>query len=373
MNGRVKQASVGYVWTMQQTESLWRTWLKLWAWGFAAYTAFGVLAAIQVEANAASSGLPADWWTLFSVTLVNNYDFALFVPPLFLLVRRFPLDHAHWKSSTPILLLATLSCLMVKWAIIEPLETRLLPISNGLAAHVMGSMYELWTIVLFAQAIEFYRRAQERERQAVELRERLTQAKLDALRSQLHPHFLFNTLNGAATLMHTDVDGADRMLTQLGDLLRATLAHGNAHEIPLGEELELLERYLAIMQVRFRDRLTVHLDVSGDTRSALVPAFLLQPLLENALEHGIAERPGPGRVDVRAVRDDGRLTIIVTDDGPGPGADASSGIGIANTRERLAQLYGEAQDLTLGPAGARGGARVSVSLPWRTTREGGGR
>jgi sensor histidine kinase YesM len=339
-------------------------WLRLWAWGFAAYTVLGVMGGIQDEVNAVNAGLAVDWNRLLLANLASHYPLAFFVPPIFLLVRRFPLDRASWKRSAPILAVALLFFTVLTIGIIEPLETRLLPAGISVSSHVMGTTYNLTMIVLAAQAIEFYRKAQERERQALELREKLTHAQLDALRSQLHPHFLFNTLNGAATLMHSDVPGADRMLTQLADLLRATLAHAGAHEIPLAEELDLLERYLAIMRVRFRDRLTVLVDVPVDVRSGLVPAFLLQPLVENALEHGIGARPGPGRVDVHGTRDNGRLIITITDDGPGPEPGSATGIGIANTRERLVQLYGESGRLTLGP-GNGGGARVSVSLPWR--------
>jgi two-component system, LytTR family, sensor kinase len=362
---------------MTPTDALWRRWLRLWAWGFLAYTVLGGLSATQNAVNTARAGQAVDWPGLIANRLLDNYGYALFVPLLFLLVRRFPLDRAHWVGSAPVLLVATFACVFVKCVGIEPLTANLIPLAGGFSAHVFGEMYDMSGIVVVAQAIEFYRRAQERERQAAELREQLTHAQLDALRSQLHPHFLFNTLNGAAALMHTDVAAADRMVTQLADLLRATLAYAGAHEIPLGEELELLDRYLAIMRVRFHDRLTVRVDAGPEVREGLVPAFLLQPLVENALEHGIDARPGPGRLDIRAARDQerGRLRITITDDGPGPDRQARAGIGIANTRERLAQLYGDRQELTLaaappaggnGGGGREGGAQVVVSLPWRT-------
>jgi two-component system, LytTR family, sensor kinase len=342
----------------------WRRWLRLWGWGFLAYTVLGGLSATQNAVNAARAGQAIAWTSLIANRLLDNYGYALFVPLLYLLVRRFPLDRAHWIRSAPLLLAATFACVFVKCVWIEPAMAGLVPLAGGLDAHVFGEMYDMAGIVVVAQAIEFYRRAQERERQAVALREQLTHAQLDALRSQLHPHFLFNTLNGAATLMHTDVAAADRMLTQLSDLLRATVAYSGTHEIPLGEELELLERYLGIMRVRFRDRLTVQVDAGAEARQALVPAFLLQPLVENALRHGISAKPGPGRVDVRATRDDGRLRITVTDDGPGLAGRAGEGVGLTNTRERLAQLYGDAQELRLERS-PDGGAQVLVSLPWR--------
>jgi two-component system, LytTR family, sensor kinase len=346
---------------------LWRQWLRLWGWGFAAYTALGLMSATQNAVNTTRAGQTVDWPALLANRLLDNYGFALFVPPLFLLVRRFPLDRSHWVRSTPILLAATLAFVYVKCVFLEPLGDALVPASWGFSAHLFGEMYDIWSIVVVAQAIEFYRRAQERERQAVELRERLTHARLEALRSQLQPHFLFNTLNGVATLMHTDVPAADRMLTQLSDLLRATLTQGGPQEIPLAEELQLLDRYLAIVLVRFRDRLSVAVDVAPEARGALVPQFLLQPLIENALEHGIGARPGPGRLEIHAVRDGDRLHMTIIDDGPGPEptARAEPGIGLANTRARLAQLYGADQRLVLEPVDATGGARVTVSLPFR--------
>lgn len=349
------------------TLQFWKQWLRLWGWGFLAYTLIGGLSATQMAVNTARAGQTVDWPALLANRLLDNYGYALFVPLLVLAVRRFPLDRASWIRSTPILLAVTFACVWVKCVWIEPATSGLVPLADRLTSHVFGEMYDMASIVVVAQAIEFYRRAQERERQAVQLREQLTRAQLDALRAQLHPHFLFNTLNGIAALIRRDAVGADRMLTQLADLLRATLAYRETQEIPLREELDLLGRYLDIMRVRFRDRLTVLVEVSPAEREGLVPAFLLQPLVENALEHGIGAKPGAGWLEVRATHEDGRLSITITDDGPGPfGApEATLGLGLANTRERLARLYGDAQGLILeaGPGGV--GARVTVSLPWR--------
>lgn len=349
---------------------LWKQWLRLWGWGYLAYTLIGGLSATQLAVNAARAGQHVDWASLLATRLMDNYGYALFVPLLFLAVRRFPLDRANWIRSAPILLGVTFACVWVKCVWIEPFTQDLVPLAERFGSHVFGEMYDMASIVIVAQAFEFYRRAQERERQAVQLREQLTRAQLDALRAQLHPHFLFNTLNGIAALIRRDAAGADRMLTQLADLLRATLAYQETQEIPLREELELLERYLAIMRVRFHDRLTVRVEVGPAERDGLVPAFLLQPLVENALEHGIGAKPGAGRLEVRAAREDGRLSITITDDGPGPlGAPESAlGVGLTNTRERLTRLYGDAQGLVLaaGPDGV--GARVTVSLPWRVAK-----
>jgi len=202
------------------------------------------------------------------------------------------------------------------------------------------------------------------------LRGRLTEAQLDVLKAQLRPHFLFNTLNSISTLIHTDPDSADHMVVQLADLLRASLESSGKHEITLAEEVRLLERYLDIMRVRHQDRLSVAITVSPRASRALVPHFILQPLVENAIEHGIARRAGAGSIVVEATDVDGRLDIRVADDGCGlqPRLNDSrapdEGIGLGNTRLRLAQLYGDAQSLMLKHADS-GGTVVTITIPLR--------
>jgi LytS/YehU family sensor histidine kinase len=187
---------------------------------------------------------------------------------------------------------------------------------------------------------------------------------------QLQPHFLFNTLNTIAELVHSDPNAADCMITGLSDLLRLTLDLGPTQEISLDAELELLRRYLDIKQARFADRLRVTIQVDEGTRSACVPVLLLQPLVENAIRHGLAEHLSAGRIEVVASRQDSRLLITVTDDGPGPATPAASGrqqVGLGNTRARLEALYGPHQRLDLAHAAPRG-ARVSLEIPFRTTQ-----
>jgi sensor histidine kinase YesM len=218
-------------------------------------------------------------------------------------------------------------------------------------------------------ALEFYRRYRDREQLSQQLQARLTDAQLRALRAQLNPHFLFNTLNAVSTLLHRDPERADEMLTRLGDLLRVTLRADPEHEIPLSEELALLERYVEIMRMRFPDRLTVVTAVDPSVARALVPSFVLQPLVENAFEHGVARVNGPARVDVEARPSAGGDAVIlrVRDDGPGLGQsppDTGHGVGIANTRQRLREMYGAQGTLELSsPPG--GGTLVEVQVPWR--------
>jgi two-component system LytT family sensor kinase len=176
-----------------------------------------------------------------------------------------------------------------------------------------------------------------RELRASQLEAQLAQAQLQLLRSQLHPHFLFNALHSISALMHQDVEAADRMVSRLSELLRASLeeARSGRHEISLAEELALLEPYLDIEQTRFSDRLRVRLEVPEEARTAMVPALLLQPLVENAIRHGIAPRRGPGEVVVRAEHVAERLEIEVRDDGVGPPQELHEGVGLRNTCSRL--------------------------------------
>lgn len=208
----------------------------------------------------------------------------------------------------------------------------------------------------------------------MQLEAQLSDAQLRALRAQLHPHFLFNTLNAITTLIHRDPDAADTMVTRLGELLRLALRADPSHETTLGEEVALLEHYLAIMRVRFADQLSVTCTVPPGLKGALVPSFVLQPLVENALEHGVARLDGPGRVAIEAEQAGDTLAITVTDNGmladrplrgrerPDDGSDG--GIGLANTRQRLEALYGARGQLELRPAPG-GGTQARLTVPLR--------
>ena len=221
-----------------------------------------------------------------------------------------------------------------------------------------------------AHALAYYRRAQDRDRQALALTASLNQARLDALRLQLQPHFLFNTLNAISTLVHRDPDAADELIADLGGLLRASLENKD-HEVPLAREIELLDRYLAIEQTRLGSRLTIVRDLDPAVSAALVPTFLLQPLAENAIRHGLEPRTTPGTLTISAHRAGDDLHLSVTDDGVGlatPGTrTARPGIGLANSRERLRALHHGRARLELS-APPTGGARVEVVLPFLTAR-----
>jgi hypothetical protein len=228
------------------------------------------------------------------------------------------------------------------------------------------SVYAAIVIVLLL--LEARREAAERAIASERLERSLTAARLEGLQAQLRPHFLFNTLNALAVLARRG-DGAavDHAIGDLGELLRASFDTTGRHEIPLGEELQFLERYVNLQRIRFPGRLEFECEAADDVRRALVPALLVQPLVENALEHGLDTARG-GRVRVAARRDGGTLEIEVTDDGRGFGGapgERAGGVGLANTRERLALLHGEAGALECADRPG-GGGLVRIRIPWRT-------
>ena len=212
-------------------------------------------------------------------------------------------------------------------------------------------------------ATMYYRESRDREQLEVQL----AQAQVQSLKLQLHPHFLFNTLNTITALIGTDPYGAERMVSGLSDLLRLSLRNASEQEVPLERELEILQHYLSIQEIRFADRLTVRYDIGNDVRHALVPNLLLQPLVENAIRHGIAPRAAPGTIMVAAHRVNDVLRIVVEDDGVGPGSSSGGeGIGLRNTRARLERLYGPQHRLELS-GGREGGFVVRIEIPYRSS------
>jgi two-component system LytT family sensor kinase len=223
-------------------------------------------------------------------------------------------------------------------------------------------------------AREFFQRDQRRQREAIaltaqtaRLQAQLSEARLDTLRMQINPHFLFNTLHAISALVERDPAGVRRMIARMSELLRHTIDSHATDEVTLGDELAFLRRYIEIMEIRFQGRLQVALSIADDTRDALVPNLILQPIVENALEHGVSRVAGEGRIEISASRDqDGeRLLLRVRDNGPGLQPGSESGVGLGNTRARLEQLYGEEGLLTLTNAQG-GGVLAEIALPYHT-------
>jgi len=236
-----------------------------------------------------------------------------------------------------------------------------------LISYALSNLFKYWIVVLGCLGWHYYKAFRERERQASALATELVQARLQALRMQINPHFLFNTLNTISALIHENPDAADRMVVRLSELLRRTLDRGDVQEVPLREELEFLKSYLEIEQMRFPDRLTVTFDIEPKTNELLVPHLILQPLVENALRHGIMPREEAGRIEISArVAEGQHLELKVRDNGNGlsatNGRNGREGIGLKNIRSRLAQLYGGAQEFTLGNASG-GGVEARIRIP----------
>jgi two-component system, LytTR family, sensor kinase len=349
------------------------------------WTLFALLSIAQGIARGADRhSIP--WSILIADRLADWYSCALFTPAYFWLARHYPVTRRDWLRGLLVHLAATQLFVVIKYTLYVAVGIALglrptaVPVVAQVLRAIQGNIvFEnmiFWALAGVVHAIEFQRHALEREARAERLRAELTQARLDALVGQLHPHFLFNALNTVSSLMHRDVPAADVVLARIGDLLRRTLRAGERPEVTLAEELEMLDDYLAIMRARFHDRLTVDVHAAPGTERALVPHFVLQPLVENAIEHGIAERAGAGRIDVRVTREDTRLVLTIADDGPGLSTltrrsatqdGEHVGIGLANTRRRLAALYGDDHALTLTNR-STGGLVARIELPFRQAR-----
>jgi two-component system LytT family sensor kinase len=350
-----------------------------WVIIFLCWTALALIFTGQNYANQAWSTDTIHWKTPLAIELCWVYSWNIVTPLILQLFNRFPLQRGKLPTSIGIQVFAA-PFFFIASSAISVIANRLIlgpyPGSRSLfdsfrSVVINGFAFGLliyWLIIGISQAINYYRGYRDRELLASNLETRLVEAQLDALRTQLHPHFLFNTLNSVSVLMRKDVDAADRMLLQLSNLLRVTLARNAAHEIKLGQELEILERYLEIEQIRFQDRLTVRAHIDPSTLDALVPQLFFQPLVENAIRHGIADREAGGEIDIHAERQNGMLHLQVRDNGPGlniANGNLIEGVGISNTRSRLEYLYGSGSRFEIRNA-EEGGLIVAAAFPFRT-------
>jgi two-component system, LytTR family, sensor kinase len=333
------------------------------------WTLVGLFFASQAYLTYKYSGGAAPWLFLVKFSLCEWYAWALLAFAIVPLARRFPLAHEKWMRNAALHFVAAVCVALLKWAIDNQVRHYVLGIAGAmsLAYRLHLNMLTYWAIVGVTNGYDYYRRYREGELRTSQLTAQLAQAQLQALRMQLHPHFLFNTLNAISTLVHRDPEAADRMIARLSDLLRLTLEDAGLQEVPLTKELDFLERYLDIERVRFADRLTVHVDVAPETLDAQVPYLILQPLVENAIRHGIAPCAAPGRVAICARRLNGMLQLEVRDDGPGfppPGeSNGRQGLGLSSTRARLEQIYGARHRFDLGNDAA-GGAVATLTFPF---------
>jgi two-component system LytT family sensor kinase len=333
----------------------------------AAWLTLPLLLTIQEHILSAYVGQPMTWRRAFIGVAPHYLIWGALALPIFWLSRRFPIERPRfWRRVFLHLLLsfvfygadAAISSLVIPAIVRDPKLTPFI-----MSVVIIRGFYDdfvlYWCIVGVSHLLR-----QQRERAALE--REFTVAQLEALRAQLQPHFLFNTLNSVSELMHIDIVAAERMVDSLSGLLRVSLDSSAQQEIPLREELEILDLYLRIQQVRFSDSVTIERSIDPAALDALVPTLLLQPLVENAFRHGLSRRRQQGLITITARRQSGEVCIEVRDNGAGlPLSGWREGIGLGNTRARLAALYGSGQTLTLA-AGTDSGASVAVSLPYRT-------
>jgi signal transduction histidine kinase len=306
------------------------------------------------------------------------YCWAALVPGMFWMARRFPFGRSTWKRAAaahvPAVLVFVFLHAVMTVTVRGPILTWMgrdwswWPAFQQLFfLNFDWEMMTYWAVVGVSHALDFHGESQRQALTAAQLETRLAEASLQSLQRQLHPHFLFNTLHTISALMHRDPEAADAMLAQLSDLLRLTLDRIGTQEVALKEEVDFLEKYIEIERTRFRERLHVVMEIDPDTLDAAVPNLLLQPLVENAIRHGIAKKIDGGRVEIRARRDGDNLALTVRDTGPGLSAGVQhalqTGVGLSNTRSRLQQLFGDRHRFEFHQP-PDGGLAVQIVIPF---------
>jgi two-component system LytT family sensor kinase len=357
---------------------LWkRRWFKLaLIWGI--WTLIALFFSGQIYFMSLIADIREEMSSPFFAQFSYCYLWALATPLVIWLAQRFPIERQRWHRSLLIHILSGLFIVVI------------LSAAYHLSIYFWYSQdskpYSLWytvrsvifnssqgfgiysLILLFVHAYSYYRSYQAAMLLKVQVEGQLSQAQLQALKMQLQPHFLFNTLHSISALLNKDKEAARKMIARLGDFLRLTLENSGAQEVTLQQEIEFLTCYLEIQRVRFQDRLTTSLDVEAEALDAQVPNLILQPIVENAIRHGISQRSTPGLIEIQAKRQNGVLRIRVRDNGPGLPVNRSheklfqKGLGLANTQTRLMRLYGNAHrfELANDPGG---GLVVTLEIP----------
>lgn len=362
---------------------VWRRPLVRLALIWLCWTFIGLVFTSQLYFGALRSEQPMPWSRAAFTQFTFSYLWALATPLVLWLSSRFQIERQHWQRNLLIHFFFSLILVFV----ISSAHQIIVYLNYGYPqgrpyrfANTLGSVsynasenfaiYGL--IILLFHSFGYYSRYRKGELKSAQLESMLAQAELQSLKMQLHPHFLFNTLHSISALLHSDVEAARRMLVRLGDFLRFTLENAGTQEVSVQQEMEFLKGYLEIERIRFQDRLTISIDVEPQALDIKVPNLILQPIVENAIRHGIAPRSTPGLIEICVKREKSMLRIEVRDNGPGLPVNHSciklfkGGVGLANTRARLQQLYGAAHrfELENNPAG---GLTVTLEVPSNST------
>ena len=360
-----------------------KVWTPPWRWVFGIATVlsvFSTLQAYRVTLINTKPGMTIDLGKLFALNLSLWYIPALLIPAIVWAARRFPFDSGYTLRA--VLAHAAGALTFASTHIFGLIAVRFLLYENGgkplavawqryfqnrIFEQLDASLAVYAAIVGASHAIAYYHESQERKLRSAQLETRLAEARLKTLEAELHPHFLFNTLHAISTLVHRDPEAADRMISRLSDLLRITFDRTGEPKVSLKDEIDFLQKYLDIEQTRFQDRLTVSVNVDPEALDGEVPRMILQPIVENAIKHGIAGRHGGDTVQITAGRDNGRLWMQVRDNGGGLQVRTlkalRTGVGLSNTRARLDCLYGRHYRLEFSDK--HGGLSVLIEIPFQ--------
>jgi len=354
-----------------------RWWLTLLL-GFCVWTLLGLSFALSTYLGALQDGGHISWNRIASGYLADFYLWGMLSPLIFKMARRYELRarfprnlliHICLSIALSFVVLSAASPLVWYFGYVNLVRNPTLAIlwrNNAFSIYYFHQGLTIyWTTLVVAHALYYYRGLREGETKTVQLAAQLARAQLQALKMQIHPHFLFNTLNSIAALLHKDVEAADRMIARLGDFLRLTLKQSDTQTIDFAQELKFLKCYLDIERTRFEDRLTVEIEVEPQSLNVAVPNLILQPIVENAIRHGIARQTSSGQITIRAFKEGERLIVQVEDNGPGLRTNpngTNAGIGLSNTRARLKQFYGEDYRFEIANAAERG-VIVTLEIP----------
>jgi two-component system, LytTR family, sensor kinase len=359
-----------------------KAWTPPTRWVLGVATVLGVFSTLQayrLTVVTAKPGMPIEVGKLLALNLAYWFVPALLLPSVVWVARRFPLEAGNLLRSVPVHAAGAMTFALLRFAGMTGVKLLLWsgdikPVSVSWWIYTQRQfLYDLdWCLMVYSaivgvsHALAYHRESQERRLKEAQLETRLVEARLKTLEAELHPHFLFNTLHAISTLVHRDPEAADRMISRLSDLLRITFDRSGEAIVSLKEEIDFLQKYLDIEQTRFQDRLTVRVEVDPDVFDAEVPRMILQPLVENAMKHGIAHSVEKGHVQISAGRDDDRLWMQVRDNGGGLHGGTlkklRTGVGLSNTRARLDVLYPGRHRLEFTEL--HGGLAVRVEIPF---------
>jgi two-component system LytT family sensor kinase len=360
-----------------------KTWTPPTRWVLGVATVlslFSFLQAYRLDIVTAKPGMPIYAGKLLALNIAYWFVPALLLPSIVWVARRFPLDAGHRLRNIAVHATGAMVFAFVRFAgmtgvrfllwsgdIKPPSVTWWVYAQRHFLSDLDWCLMVYAAIVGVSHALAYYHESQERKLKEAQLETRLIEARLKTLEAELHPHFLFNTLHAISTLVHRDPESADRMISRLSDLLRLTFDRSGEPTVSLKEEIEFLQKYLDIEQTRFQDRLTVRVDVDPEALDAEVPRMILQPLVENAMKHGIAHSIEKGHVHIEAGREDDRLWMEVRDNGGGLHGGTlkklRTGVGLSNTRARLDVLYPGRHRLDFTEL--HGGLAVRVEIPFQ--------